>query len=70
MESVSEYKNMSCGTCRYALSMDQFMAECHRNAPCHRQQNISIPCWPIVRLDDWCGEYHAGEYGKCHKEDE
>ncbi len=47
------WETTSCTSCRFFSDAN---SQCRRNAPSpqgHRQ----IIQWPIVKPDDWCGEY-------------
>lgn len=55
---------MNCETCKFAADTSGYQQhQCRRNAPglltvpAHRDLRQHVPVWPIVRSDDWCGEY-------------
>ena len=51
----------TCETCRYSRGADVVeddpYLECRRHAPSGHGR---VAAWPLVRLDDWCGEHRQG----------
>lgn len=66
-------RNMSCGSCKYAIPVKTFFfkeIECHRYPPqlvMVGQEAMGIgsykwkPAWPQVAVDNFCGEYYSKE---------
>lgn len=59
----------SCAKCVYACrGVDGVKLECHRRAPTSvptKSQYAaydSATVWPVVRADDFCGEFDAGPH--------
>jgi hypothetical protein len=62
----------ACGTCEFAAELfdpdpeDANVRECRRRPPAP-QRDLFPDCdplrgvWPLVTLDDWCGEYRPKE---------
>lgn len=53
-----------CMNCRYSLEVNVLLRECRRYAPrtIHGVGTVeSTQMFPIVRLDDWCGEFQESE---------
>ena len=53
-----------CMNCSYGLEVSDLLYECRRYAPrmIHGVGTVkSQEMFPIVRLDDWCGEYQPKE---------
>ena len=54
----------NCGNCiyRFQTTVEQYnmnpQLECRRYAP--RPATEGIQHWPIIRIEDWCGEYKIG----------
>lgn len=48
----------SCSNCHYArFSANGVYIECHKNPPVY----IRSWGWPVVGLQDWCGEWESNE---------
>jgi hypothetical protein len=47
-----------CGTCRYFEADTSVVGSCRRYAP-HATDTRSRKPWPLVRVQDWCGEHLA-----------
>lgn len=54
---------MKCHECIYSVPRGYQFFECRRRAPIAEKVEHSvdlrgfIPIWPIVKLDDWCGDF-------------
>lgn len=56
--------NPTCATCRWRKLDDSFWPEestCRRHAPtlANVETEAWVTSWPIVRMDDWCGDHQA-----------
>ena len=59
--------DLTCYSCRYGRKTNYFdQYECRRNAPKEvkwdetqiaRDGRKHVPVWPLMRGEDWCGEY-------------
>ena len=56
---------MTCTECRYYKETSETRGECRYGHP--------NPNWPVVMVDDWCGEFDNGsaeiefcDEGDCH----
>lgn len=57
-------KGQTCSTCLYFLPQVpplfwEHAGECRRHAP--RPLGPPVQCWPLVRPEDWCGEWQKSE---------
>jgi hypothetical protein len=55
---MSEQDSQVCGNCRFYSSV------CRRYAPrpgalCDANGDLQLVDWPMVEVDDWCGEWQG-----------
>jgi hypothetical protein len=50
-----------CSNCRHAVKPCPLYAECHRRAPVSDPQNPGQARWPMVMMEDTCGEWEPDE---------
>ena len=51
----------ACSECAFSEmhETDDSLFRCHRKSPLHVNRETAI--WPIVREDDWCGEFRKAK---------
>jgi hypothetical protein len=57
-------KPETCGDCGYFAPTDAAHGVCHRRAPgplssVDSARPAAWACWPLVAVDDWCGEFKS-----------
>lgn len=58
---------MKCEDCFFYQREQDWAGECRRHAP-RPQLDCEIAVWPIVKADDWCGEYDWRGYAGAESE--
>ena len=55
----------SCDRCRFGGKETSSMTTCKRNAPLPVRLDQEVMArWPLVMLNDWCGEWAPREEGQ------
>ena len=58
-----------CGNCHFARRQNGGYVECHHNSPVSdptrggqwwQFNEPTMAIWPLVSVEDWCGEYTQG----------
>ncbi|MFC1745019.1 hypothetical protein ACFL35_13585 [Candidatus Riflebacteria bacterium] len=57
MADVEEY----CENCIFFEEREGGKGICRRYPPCPKPEGGITAFWPVIELDDWCGEFEADE---------